>query len=106
MKTSLMATLAVGMLAGCGYPMPGEPDVLQSSRSALEACEDYGEKRVCWIDGSTPGFQVCADYWGPCEIACGNGTCDGEVGETLQSCPNDCGGIACGSEICDPSWQI
>lgn len=62
----------------------------------------------CSIDCRACGDQICSPGEGPlscpedCCGACGDGVCRGfSCGESLQSCPKDCG-TACGNKLCDP----
>ncbi|KYF69972.1 hypothetical protein BE11_40480 [Sorangium cellulosum] len=51
-------------------------------------------------DGICNGTEWCGSCAQDCGSCCGNGTCNGSVGETCGTCPQDCG-ACCGNGVCD-----
>ena len=51
-------------------------------------------------DAATPGTDATSGETTVAPCTCGDGVCDGDCGETSETCPSDCKG--CGNGTCDP----
>lgn len=67
--------------------------------------------KVCNAQGTAQSTTDCAASKQLCGNdqcvpagACGNGLCESEASETLESCPADCTG-ACGNKVCDAPFE-
>jgi MYXO-CTERM domain-containing protein len=84
-----------------GILVRGEVDyVTDGSCRRVNRCEDSG----CRGEDSTYAYNaidaLCAAGPHPTLCACGDGTCDGGIGETTTTCPADCG-TSCGDGVCN-----
>lgn len=75
------------------------------------ACPTCGDghcqsTEICAAAGPAENCERCPTDCGTCaNRACGNGTCDGELGEECVGCPGDCGvcpsrEVVCGDGVC------
>jgi hypothetical protein len=70
-----------------------------------ESCVCQKDAYCCqtrWDDLCVAECQQCGQA---CNVACGNGACESQYGETCTSCPADCGPCAdtCGDHVCGPT---
>jgi MYXO-CTERM domain-containing protein len=85
-----------------GILVRGETDYVQdpSGCTRVNRCPDTG----CRGEDSTYAYNavdaLCDAGPHPTLCACGDGTCDGGIGETTATCPADCG-TSCGDGVCN-----